>query len=138
VLARAAYRRELGAGDRLRLAVLYAVLLAVPMLAGLSMRYRFAFGTEPGAQQEHGYSVSLTAGTVLVAVLLWSALGAFALPALFAAVRPAPAAPGAPPGHGDGAAEVSVRPADDAHGAVEPDAAPPPYGAEVLDWRGRS
>ncbi|WP_345706263.1 hypothetical protein [Kitasatospora paranensis] len=110
VLARAAYSRGLGAGDRLRLAVLYAVLLAVPMLAGLSMRYRFGLGMEPGTQQEHGYSVSLTVGTVLVAVLLWAALGAFALPALFAAVRPAPAGRGAPSEHRDGAPWMAVRP----------------------------
>ncbi|MFD9127228.1 hypothetical protein [Kitasatospora sp. NPDC059571] len=132
VLGRSAYRMRLRGLDRLRLAALYAVLLSVPMLlAGVSLRDWFGPSPSgPAEGREHLYTLSLAAGTVVVANLLWAALGALGLPALFAAVRPVPVEQCAPPAP-DAPPSTGVRTAE------EPPAPPSPYRAEVLDRRRR-
>ncbi|MEV4611821.1 hypothetical protein AB0K43_04355 [Kitasatospora sp. NPDC049258] len=104
LLGWSAYRRRLGVADRLRLAVVHAVLLTVPMVvAGMSadLVVRRSRGASVGAVFEQGLDLGgsthttfgLVPAGVVVANLLWAALGALALPPLLRAVRGEPVGP---------------------------------------------
>ncbi|GJF29569.1 hypothetical protein KNE206_22690 [Kitasatospora sp. NE20-6] len=124
VLAGWVHRLRLGRGARLRAAVLHALLLSALMaVAGGSERHSYGF--EPTLQ---GQAWSLGVAGVLVANAVWSAVGALALPVVFARVRPARVLIGAPPADGP---EPSAEP----EAAPEPPAVP--YASEVMDWRTR-
>ncbi|MER8184024.1 hypothetical protein [Kitasatospora sp. NPDC094015] len=93
-----AYRRGLGAADRTRLAVVHAALLtAATAVAGLSTDVAVRrSGRGSGVLAGQGIDLGGTTHTavgpalagVVVANLLWAALGALALPPLLGAVRP--------------------------------------------------
>ncbi|MER7750413.1 hypothetical protein [Kitasatospora sp. NPDC097643] len=123
VLGWSAYRRQLDAADRLRLAAVHAVALTALMaVAGAVMTTTMTFadsgwGASRGSDLARDTSVSLGFGSLLLANLVWAAIGALVVPALLAAGRGrGPAAP---------------------YGAVPPPGVPYPAGApETVPYRG--
>jgi len=109
-----AYRRRFGWADRLRLAAVHAAALtALTLAAGISISFTVASsGASSGGSAESAAdqsrqamvaSIGWSVTTVLVASVLWAALGALAVPALLDAVRPLPALP---------AVEIPAQPVD--------------------------
>ncbi|GAA2786697.1 hypothetical protein GCM10010441_09730 [Kitasatospora paracochleata] len=138
LLGRTARRHGLGLPGRLRLAAVHAGLTTVLLLgAGVSLSFTTArhgsaasaISTASGgltALSSTGWSV----GSVLVAVALWTALGALGVPALLDLVRPVAAPP---------AADVPTADGPEAGGVVESAPVPhpaSPYRSELLESRG--
>lgn len=150
LLGWSAYRRRLDTVDRIRLAVVHTVVVGVPMLvAGLGTDFRMrpvdsllSGSRLPADRVDLRSDTHTTLGlallSVLVANLLWTALGALALPPLLSAIRRRPAGPDAPapppfppPPPVAPAASVVVE-APTAPPAAPP-AVPAQYVPEVLD-----
>ncbi|WP_033821325.1 hypothetical protein, partial [Kitasatospora sp. MBT63] len=154
-----AHRHRLGLLDRIRLAVVYAVLVSVPMLlAGLTTGFRVesarpaaggpSLSPEGLAMRVGSEStLALVVLTVLVANLLWAAFGALALPPLLTAARGRPAGPadqpqqpwepqaaqpGAQPGAPQEVADAPLLVVVPAQ-PDRPPVVPPSYAPEVLD-----
>ncbi|TWE17770.1 hypothetical protein [Kitasatospora atroaurantiaca] len=149
VLGWSAYRRRLDLVGRLKLAAAYAVALSLLMLgAGLTTSSVISYhggtgdlgGLNGGALRESTSHTSLGLAVLgmLAANLLWTALGALALPALPAlpalfGTRSRPSA-----GAGDGAGGLPpVQPVAAAPAAPQEPPAPP-YASELLDSHGES
>ncbi|MFE2723696.1 hypothetical protein [Kitasatospora sp. NPDC059327] len=96
-----AYRRRLDAADRLRLAVVHAAALSLLMPIAGAVLSTGSTATYLGRRQElgHEYAVGLVFPTLLLANVVWAAIGALAVPPLLAAVgsRPVAGPPGVPP-----------------------------------------
>ncbi|MFC9325395.1 hypothetical protein [Kitasatospora sp. NPDC057015] len=89
LLGRSALRHRLGAAERIKLAVLYAAFLSLLMLlggAGLTVS-QLGMGGMPGVR---GYGQTSSAGLALASVVLanvvWAAVGALAVPRLLASL----------------------------------------------------
>ncbi|MFF1785252.1 hypothetical protein ACFVX9_02165 [Kitasatospora sp. NPDC058243] len=130
VLGWSAYRRRLDAADRLRLAAVHAVALTALMAVGGALMTTSTSSAVAGwdtfanqTEVSRDTSINLGFASVLVANLVWAAIGALLVPPLLAAVRGRGAvaredAYGAPP--------YGAVP----HGAVPPPGAPYEAGPE--------
>ncbi|WP_354640984.1 hypothetical protein [Kitasatospora camelliae] len=107
LLGRAAHRRRFDTADRLRLGAVHAVLTLLLLLgAGAGADFAtysgrgsaFPFGTDTRRTATTLFEVGWSVPTVVLAVLLWTAVGALAVPAVLDRVvqRPAPAVPTPP------------------------------------------
>ncbi|WP_280675050.1 hypothetical protein [Kitasatospora sp. MAA19] len=120
VLGWSAYRRRLDAADRLRLAAVHAVVLTALMAAGGALMTISTSSANPGWGTTYNQlgvsretSIGLVFVSVLVANLVWAAIGALVVPSVLAAVG----------GRGAAAPQGAYGPApygDAPYGAVPP------------------
>lgn len=87
LLAWTAHRRRLDAADRIRLAVVYAVGLTLLMVLSGAAATGFGSAATRSDPVTADWSVGLVFGSLLAANVIWTAIGALALPPLLAAAR---------------------------------------------------